>query len=267
MRSSPWRSAACIASRSLMSKKVATAPWISPVLDDRMRPVLDRERASRRGAGSVARRCATSCCSRLAWRIASAADGPPVAAQAGSSVVDFAAEQLAFIAVAEHRSAARLMNVHLPSCRRRTGPRRRSRAGAAATAGDRRTWSSVSGLDARGAAHEGDAGRGRARRPGRALTTEQQPLRLPRRLAELRREPALEPGQALVEVERLRRAFPTTAAAFDVAAQDALARALGELAHLLDDASPSVQVTIASAMNGISWNQRNRRIRPSMSSG
>ena len=30
MRTSPWRSAACMCSRSVMSKKVATEPWSTP---------------------------------------------------------------------------------------------------------------------------------------------------------------------------------------------------------------------------------------------
>ena len=67
-----------------------------------------------------------------------------------------------------------------------------------------------------------------------AVDDQQQPLRLPRRLAELSREPALELGQALVQDDRL-LAHLGRAAGVEIALDDALMRLLGERSHLLDD--------------------------------
>ena len=104
-------------------------------------------------------------------------------------------------------------------------------------------------LDARGAAHEDDAGR-RQQGGERGVDDEQQPLRLARRLAELRREPALELRQAVVEVRAPGRASPTPTAASTSPRRTRSRECSASSRICWMTTSASVHVTIASAMNG-----------------
>ncbi len=200
-------------------------------LDDRMRPVLDRE-----GRSVAAPERELRDVHLLLLRVGLAhrqRRGCAARQRRLDEIVDLGAEQLAFIAVAEHLQRGpvdeRALALRVDAEQALGGGVEQALQGLLAVAhlvlGQR--------LNARGAAHEGDAAR-RQQGGQRGVDDQEQALRLPGRLAQLRRELALELRQAVVEVERLGAHFRRRCG-YDMAAQDPLARALDELAHLLDD--------------------------------